>query len=81
MTKAFDAVEFMRKRRAQIDDEDRGLSWGDKARKTLDLLRDNPLWKHVRSRVAEPGRGFAAAKESSPPKLKETEARKHRKRG
>lgn len=81
MSKAFDAVEFMRKRRAQIDNEDRGLSWEEKAHKTLDLLRDNPLWKHLKSRVVKPGRGFAAAKESSPRSLGGTEARKRRKRG
>ncbi len=51
MTKDFDAVEWMRKRRAEIDDEDRGLNWKEKTQKTLDLLRDDPLWQRLRSRV------------------------------
>ncbi len=51
MTKDFDAVEWMRKRRAEIDDEDRGLSWEEKTKKTQDLLRDDPLWRRLRSRV------------------------------
>ena len=51
MTKDFDAVAWMRKRRAEIDEEDRGLSWEEKARKTRHLLRNDPLWKRLKSRV------------------------------
>ena len=47
MPKDFDAVAWMRKRRAEIDEEDRGLSWEEKARKTRRLLR--------RSTVCAPG--------------------------
>ena len=47
----FDAVAWMRKRRAEIDEEDNGLSWEEKARKTRHLLRNDPLWKRLKSRV------------------------------
>lgn len=51
MAKEFDAVDWVRKRREEIDDEDRGLSWSEQSSKTLDLLRDDPLWRYLRSRV------------------------------
>ena len=34
----FDAVAFMRSRREEIDREDEGLSWEERARKTRELL-------------------------------------------
>jgi hypothetical protein len=54
MTKRFDAVAWMRKCRAEIDKEDEGLTWEEKARKTADLLHDDPLWKHLKRRVSTP---------------------------
>jgi hypothetical protein len=57
MTKAkrqFDAVVWMRKRRTEIDAEDKGLSWEEKSRKTLDLLEKDSLWKRLKDRVVEP---------------------------
>ena len=54
MKKSFDAVALMRARRAEIDKEDEGLTWEEKAQKTLDLLRDDPLWQRLKGRVAEP---------------------------
>jgi hypothetical protein len=54
MTKRFDAVAWMRKRRAEIDREDEGLTWEEKARRTADLLHDDPLWKRLKRRVATP---------------------------
>ncbi len=54
MEKPFDAVAWMRKRRAQIDKEDEGLTWEEKARETVDLLHDDPLWKRLKRRVAAP---------------------------
>ncbi|MBN2464264.1 hypothetical protein JXD38_01385 [candidate division WOR-3 bacterium] len=53
MSKAFDAVAFMRRRREEIDREDEGLSWEERARKTRELLSKDPLWLRLKHRVAE----------------------------
>jgi hypothetical protein len=52
--KSFDAVAFMRRRREEIDREDEGLSWEERARKTRELLKDDPLWRYLKKREAEP---------------------------
>ena len=44
MEKAFDAVAWMRKRREEIDKEDKGLSWEEKHEKTRKFLEKDPLW-------------------------------------
>lgn len=54
MSKSFDAVAFMRRRREEIDREDEGLSWEERARKTRDMLKDDPLWLYLKTREAEP---------------------------
>ena len=54
MSKGFDAVAFMRSRREEIDREDEGLSWEERARKTRELLSNDPLWLHLKDRVAKP---------------------------
>jgi len=54
MSKNFDAVAFMRRRREEIDREDEGLSWEERARKTRELLKDDPLWLYLKDRLAEP---------------------------
>jgi len=54
MSKTFDAVAFMRRRREEIDREDEGLSWEERARKTRELLKDDPLWLYLKDREAEP---------------------------
>jgi len=54
MSKSFDAVGFMRRRREEIDREDEGLSWEERARKTRELLSKDPLWLRLKDRVAEP---------------------------
>ena len=54
MTKSFDAVAWMRQRRAEIDKEDEGLTWEEKARKTARLLSKDPLWKRLEHRVIAP---------------------------
>jgi hypothetical protein len=54
MSKSFDAVGWMRKRRAEIDKEDEGLTWEEKAQKTAQLLTDDPLWKRLKHRMAAP---------------------------
>ena len=53
MKKTFDAVAWMRKRRAEIDKEDHGLSWKEKHEKTLRLLKVDPLWIKLKARVVE----------------------------
>ena len=47
MSENFDAVGFMRRRREEIDREDEGLSWEDKAKKTRELLAANPIWERL----------------------------------
>ena len=54
MSKGFDAVAFMRRRREEIDREDEGLSWEERVRKTRELLKEDPLWLYLEDRVAEP---------------------------
>jgi len=54
MSKDFDAVAFMRRRREEIDREDEGLTPEERTRKTRELLKDDPLWLYLRDRLAEP---------------------------
>lgn len=51
MKKEFDAVAWMRIRRAKIDEEDHGLSWEEKREKTRRLLESDPLWWRLRGRA------------------------------
>jgi len=53
MKKTFDAVAWMRKRRAEIDKEDEGLSWKEKDEKTRRLLKTDPLWIRLKTRIVE----------------------------
>jgi hypothetical protein len=50
MNKTFDAVSWMRKRREEIDLEDAGLSWEERTRKTLEAIKDDPIWKRLKER-------------------------------
>jgi hypothetical protein len=52
-TEGFDAVAWMRKRREEIDREDAGLSCEERRTKTRSLLRQDPLWRHLKGRVVE----------------------------
>jgi hypothetical protein len=52
--KAFDAVAWMRKRRIEIDEEDKGLSCEEKREKTRKLLEQDPLWLRLKGRLIEP---------------------------
>jgi len=52
--KTFDAVAWMRKRRIEIDEEDKGLSWEEKREKTRKLLEKDPLWLRLKGRLIEP---------------------------
>lgn len=54
MKKDFDAVGWMRARRAKIDEEDQGLSWEEKRQKTRQLLEADPLWLRLKNRIVEP---------------------------
>ena len=54
MKTSFDAVAWMRARRAKIDEEDQGLSWAEKREKTCGLLETDPLWLRLRKRAVEP---------------------------
>ena len=54
MKKEFDAVAWMRARRANIDEEDQGLSWEEKRKKTRRLLEADPLWVRLKGRVVVP---------------------------
>jgi hypothetical protein len=51
MKKTFDAVAWMRRRRAEIDKEDEGLTWEERSRKTVALLEGNPRWERLKKRV------------------------------
>jgi hypothetical protein len=51
--KSFDAVGWMQKRRAEIDKEDHGLSWEEKAEKTRKLLLKDRLWLRLKNRMVE----------------------------
>jgi hypothetical protein len=54
VNKGFDAVAFMRRRREEIDREDEGLSWQERAQRTRELLKNDALWRYLEGRVAEP---------------------------
>jgi hypothetical protein len=54
MKTSFDAVAWMRARRARIDEEDRGLTWTEKREKTHCLLETDPLWLQLKKRAVEP---------------------------
>ena len=54
MKKTFDAVDWMRKRRTEIDEEDQGLSWEEKRKKTRYILESDPLWRKLKNRLVEP---------------------------
>jgi len=43
MKKTFDAVQWMRRRREEIDEEDQGLSWEEKRRKTHEIVLRDPI--------------------------------------
>jgi hypothetical protein len=44
----------MRKRRIEIDEEDKGLSWEEKKEKTRRLLEKDPLWLRLKRRLIAP---------------------------
>jgi hypothetical protein len=76
MSKRFDAVEFMRRRREEIDREDSGLSWEEKSRRTLERLQGDPLWERLKDRVVP----TAAALRMAPGSLSAREAKERYKK-
>lgn len=54
MKKPFKAVEWMRARRRQIDEEDQGLSWADKRNRTHQAVSRDPVFKRLAKRVKVP---------------------------
>jgi hypothetical protein len=54
LKKTFDAVIWMRKRRTEIDEEDRELTWEEKRQKTRNFLEKDLLWHKLRKRLVEP---------------------------
>ena len=45
MPNEFKAVDWMRRRREEIDHEDSGLSWEEKRSKTRRMVENDALWK------------------------------------
>lgn len=66
MSEPFHAVEFMRRRREEIDREDAGLTWEEKRLKTREALRGDPLWERVREGVLSAGTATCPPANSEP---------------
>lgn len=56
MNRPFDAVAWMRRRRAEIEQEDGGLTWEERTKKAIERLRDDPLCCRLKDRVVSPTR-------------------------
>lgn len=54
MIKTFDAVAFMRKRREELSREYAHLLGDDIRRRIGEALEDDPLWRRVKDRIAQP---------------------------
>lgn len=54
LPKAFDAVEWMRARREEADEEIRRWGWEEFSRRTLERLKNDPLWARLEQRVMSP---------------------------
>lgn len=54
MKKTFDAVSWMRRRRTQIDEEDRLLTWEQKRHRTHEQARQDPVLAQLCNEVVEP---------------------------
>ncbi|HPO12884.1 MAG TPA: hypothetical protein PLI09_05520 [Candidatus Hydrogenedentes bacterium] len=55
MKKNFDAVEWMRQRRIEIDKETEGCSWEARSQRIQDSLKGDPLWERIRDRTVSCG--------------------------
>lgn len=54
MNNTFDAVAWMRKRRTEIDEETKGLSWQERGRKVEEALKGDPLWERLKDTTVAP---------------------------
>jgi hypothetical protein len=63
--KTFDSVGWMRKRREKIDEEDQGLTWGQKHEKTCQLIENDPLWLRLKDRAVKPTGSLSIALQES----------------
>lgn len=54
MKKTFDAVQYMRDRRRQIDEEDDGLTWAEKRHKTHEIVMRDSLLSTLCAHVLPP---------------------------
>lgn len=52
MSEPFRAVDWMRRQRARIDEEDRNLTWEEKSRRTTERLERDPLWQRLKHRMS-----------------------------
>ena len=60
MKKTFDAVQWMRRRRTEIDEEDRGVSWEERRRKTREIVMRDPILAPLCTQAKCPQEVFAA---------------------
>lgn len=60
MKKTFDAVQWMRQRRTEIDEEDRGLTWDEKRRKTHEIVMRDPVLASLCVQTKYPSERLAA---------------------
>ena len=63
--KTFEAVAWMRRRREEIDEEDQGLSWEQRRKKTRQLIENDPLWLRLKDRVVKPSGSLSVALQES----------------
>jgi hypothetical protein len=61
MKKTFDAVSWMRERRAQIDEEDAGLTWVQKREKTREQVRQDPILARLSEETVVPDKAAPRA--------------------
>jgi hypothetical protein len=68
MKKSFDCVAWMRKRRAEIDEEDRDLTWQEKRRRTHEIASRDPILGSLCRRALTPDElRYAGVREAKAP--------------
>jgi hypothetical protein len=68
MKKRFDCVAWMRKRRAEIDEEDRNLTWQEKRRRTHEIASRDPILGSLCGRTLTPDElRYAGVREAKAP--------------
>jgi hypothetical protein len=56
MKKTFDAVSWMRQRRAMIDEENATLTWAQKREKTHEQVRQDPILARLSEETVVPAK-------------------------